>query len=429
MKAEMNAHRPVRDAERVVITGVGAITPVGNDASTTWNALIAGKCGIAPITEFDAGNLPVRIAACVRGFDAARYMEPREARRLSPFIHYAIAAAGQAVAASGLVFAEEDPLRTGVTLGSALGGTGMIEEQRLILSAPDKGYRHVNPTMLPAVLITSAACQVAIRYGIKGPVSVPVAACATGVAAIGEAARSLAMGEIDLAIAGGTDSAMTSLSIAAFARLGALSTRNDDPARACMPFDAGRSGTVVGEGAAVVVMETLTHAVRRGAPILAEVLGYGFTCDALHLVAPDSEGDGAARAMVQALRFGGVPPGEIDWICAHGTGTPLNDAAETRAIKRALGEAAYRTPVSSLKGSLGHMLGAAGAVSAVTAVQAMQFGLIPPTVNYETPDPQCDLDYVPRDPRPALVNTVMVNAFGFGGQNACLLLRRDRATV
>jgi 3-oxoacyl-[acyl-carrier-protein] synthase II len=420
----MNAHRPHRQPERVVITGMGAVTPLGLDAASTWDALLAGKCAVAPVTEFDTSQLPVRIAASVRGFNPSRHMEPREARRLSPFIQYAAAAANEAVAAAGLDPAAEDPLRCGVTIGSALGGTGVIEEQRLILSAPDKGYRHINPTMLPAVLITSAACQVAIRYGIKGPVSAPVAACATGVVAIGEAARSLAQGDTDVVIAGGTDSAMTSLSIAAFSRLGALSTRNDEPERACMPFDANRSGTVVGEGAAVFVLETLAHAIRRGAPILAEVLGYGLTCDALHLVAPDSEGAGAARAMAQALSYGGVAPDEVDWICAHGTGTPLNDASETGAIKKALGEAAYRTPVSSLKGSLGHMLGAAGAISAFAAVQAMQSGIIPPTANYETPDPQCDLDYVPRIARPATVDTVMVNGFGFGGQNACLVLRK-----
>jgi 3-oxoacyl-[acyl-carrier-protein] synthase II len=418
----MNAHRPNRAPERVVITGLGAISPLGLDAGSTWQALIDGKCGVGAITAFELRDIPVRIAASVQGFDPARYMEPREARRLSPFIHYAITAAGEAVAAAQLNFSGEDPLRLGVTIGTALGGTQVIEEQRLNLEAG--GYRRINPTMIPAVLINSAACQVAIDYGIRGPVSVPVAACATGVAAIGEAARSLAQGDADVIIAGGTDSAMTILSVAAFSRLGALSTRNDDPQRACAPFDANRAGTVVGEGAAVLILETLSHAVRRGAPILAEVLGYGFTCDAFHLVAPDAEGTGAAQAMAQALSYGGVDPSEVSWICAHGTGTPLNDASETSAIKKALGDAAYRTPVSSLKGSLGHMLGAAGAISAVAAVQAMQAGVIPPTINYETPDPQCDLDYVPNAARPAAVETVMVNGFGFGGQNACLVLRK-----
>jgi 3-oxoacyl-[acyl-carrier-protein] synthase II len=251
-----------------------------------------------------------------------------------------------------------------------------------------------------------------------------VAACATGVVAIGEAARSVAQGEADVVIAGATDSAMTALSILAFHRLGAVSTRNDKPERACRPFDLHRAGTVVGEGAAVMILESLEHAERRGAPVLAEILGYGLTCDAFHLVAPDADGTSAARAMAQALSYGGIAPDEVSWICAHGTGTQLNDAAETRAIKTALGDAAYRTPVSSLKGALGHMLGAAGAISAVTAVQAMQAGMIPPTLNYETPDPQCDLDYVPNTARRASVETVLVNGFGFGGQNACLALRK-----
>jgi 3-oxoacyl-[acyl-carrier-protein] synthase II len=421
----MNAHRPKVEPERVVITGLGAVTPLGLDAASTWEALLAGKCAVAPVTAFDASELPVRIAASVQGFDPARYMEPREARRLSPFIHYAIAAAGEAVSASGLDPTAEDPWRMGVTIGTALGGTGVIEEQRLNLEAG--GYRRINPTMIPAVLINSAACQVAITHSVMGPVSVPVAACATGVVAIGEAARRLAQGEVDVMIAGGTDSAMTPLSIAAFHRLGALSTRNDEPERACAPFDANRAGTVVGEGAAVMILETLSHAVRRGAPILAEVLGYGFTCDAYHLVAPDAEGAGAARAMAQALTYGGVAPDEVSWICAHGTGTQLNDASETKAIKKALGDAAYRTPVSSLKGALAHMLGAAGAISAVAAVQAMQAGMIPPTLNYETPDPECDLDYVPNTARAAPVETVLINGFGFGGQNACLALRKAAA--
>jgi 3-oxoacyl-[acyl-carrier-protein] synthase II len=419
----MNAHRPIQERQRVVVTGLGAISPLGLDAASTWQALIAGKCGVGPITAFDASDLPVRIAASVHGFDPARYMEPREARRLSPFIHYAIAAAGEAVAAAGLDLAAEDALRVGITIGSALGGTGVLEEQRMNLESG--GYKRINPTMIPAVIINSAACQVAINYGIKGPVSAPVAACATGVVSIGEAARWVAQGEVDVMIAGATDSAMTALSILAFHRLGAVSTRNDEPERACRPFDANRTGTVVGEGAAAMILESLEHAERRGAPILAEVLGYGLTCDAFHLVAPDPEGAGAARAMAQALSYGGIAPDEVSWVCAHGTGTPLNDLSETLAIKTALGDAAYRTPVSTLKGALGHMLGAAGAISAVAAVQAIQAGMIPPTLNYETPDPECDLDYVPNVPRTAAVDTVLVNGFGFGGQNACLALRKD----
>jgi 3-oxoacyl-[acyl-carrier-protein] synthase II len=417
----MNSHRIHNGPERVVVTGLGAVTPLGLDAPTTWRALLEGKSGVSPITAFDSSQLPVHIAATVKGFDPSRHMEPREARRHGAFVHFAIAAANEAIASASLNPAAEDPWRIGVTIGSALGGTALVEEQKLAIE--NRGYRAVNPTMIPALIINAAACQIAINYGIRGPVTAPVAACATGVVAVGEAARSLALGEADVIIAGSTESAMTLLSIAAFSRLGALSTRNEDAGGACKPFDANREGTVAGEGAAVLILETLAHAVRRGAPILAEVLGYGITCDAHHLVAPGPEGQSAARAMSQALAFGGVAPDELSWVCAHGTGTPLNDAAETKAIHQALGDAAHRTPVSSLKGALGHMFGAAGAISAIAAVQAMRDGMIPPTINYETPDPQCDLDYVPNAARPAAVETVLVNAFGFGGQNACLVLR------
>ena len=277
--------------------------------------------------------------------------------------------------------------------------------------------------MLPAVLINSAACAVAIRYGIHGPVSAPVAACATGAVALSEATRRLAYGEADVMIAGGSDSVMSPLGIVVFGRLGALSTKNETPERACAPFSAGRDGTVVAEGAAVLVLETREHAQGRGAVVLAEVAGYGLTSDAFHLVAPAPDGASAARAMTQALGRAGVTQAEVDWICAHGTGTPLNDVSETRAIKLALGEHAYRTPVSSIKGALGHMLGASGAISGVAAVQAILTGIIPPTLNYDQPDPDCDLDYVPNAARTAAVKIAMVNAFGFGGQNASLVFR------
>ncbi len=412
----------VNGKQRVVVTGLGAVTPLGLDAESTWEGLIAGKSGVTGITAFDASTLPTRIAASVKGFDATKYMDAREARRLSPFIQYASAATAQAVAAARLDFGSEDVERVGVEIGSALGGTAVIEDQRLVLE--NRGPRAINPVIIPAVIINSAACQVAIRYGITGPVSAPVAACATGAVALGGAWQRLAWGEADVMIAGGTESVMTALAITAFSRLGATSTRNDTPEQACAPFDKDRDGTVVGEGAAILVMETLEHAARRDAPILAEVMGYGLTCDAYHLVAPSPEGKSAARSMRLALERGGIAPAELGWICAHGTGTALNDASETKAIKLALGEQAYRVPVSSIKGALGHMLGAAGAIAAVAAVQAMRTGLIPPTLNYHTPDPECDLDYVPNQARPAAVETAVVNAFGFGGQNACLVMRR-----
>ncbi len=346
----------------------------------------------------------------------------REARRLSLFIQYAAAAAAEAVASSGLDLETEDKRRIGVDVGSALGGTNLIEDQRLILEA--RGPRAINPTVISGVIINSAACQIAIRYGIKGPVNAPVAACATGAVAIGDAFRRLAWGDADVILAGGAESVMTALAITAFARLGATSQKNETPAQACAPFDKERDGTVVGEGAAILVLETLAHAQQRRATILAELVGYGLTCDAFHLVAPDVSGETASRAIQQALSDGSVRPQEVGWICAHGTATPLNDAAETRAIKLALGDHAYRTPVSSIKGALGHMLGAAGAISAAAAVQALRMGVIPPTINYRTPDPECDLDYVPNAGRQAEVKAALVNAFGFGGQNACLAFRR-----
>ena len=415
-----SAHHDGR--RRVVVTGLGAVTPLGLDVTSTWEGLVEGRSGVSVITAFDTRDFPTKIAASVKGFDPMRYLGRREARRMSPFVHYAVAAAHQAVAQAGLDLSREDPTRVGVEMGSALGGTSVIEEQRLILER--KGTRQINPTLVPATLINTAPCLVSIQLGIKGPVNASVSACASGLTALGDAARRLAWGDADVMLAGGAESVVTPLAIAGFSRLGALSTRNDEPEKACAPFDANRDGTVVGEGAAVLVLETLEHALQRDTPILAEVLGYGLTADAYHPAAPDPTGDGASRAMANALRDGNLSPSEVDWICAHGTGTRLNDSSETRAIKTVFGEQAYRVPVSSNKGSVGHMLGAAGAISALAAVQAMQTGLIPPTINYQTPDPECDLDYVPNVARQASVTTVMVNSFGFGGQNACLLLRK-----
>ncbi len=410
------------DERRVVVTGLGAVSPLGLDVASTWQGLVEGRSGVSAITTFDTRDFPTKIAASIKGFDPTLYLNRREARRMSPFVHYALAAAHQAIAQAGLDLSREDPTRIGVEMGSALGGTNVIEEQRLILER--KGTRHIKPTLVPAALINTAPCLIAIQLGIKGPVSASVSACASGLTALGDAARRLVWGDADVMLAGGAESVMTPLAIAGFSRLGVLSTKNDTPEKACAPFDANRDGTVVGEGAAVLVLETLAHALRRDAPILAEVLGYGLTNDAYHPAAPDPTGDGAARSMADALRDGGISPPEVDWICAHGTGTQLNDPSETRAIKTAFGERAYDVPVSSIKSSIGHMLGAAGAISAVAAVQAMQTGLIPPTINYQTPDPECDLDYVPNVAREAAVNTVMINSFGFGGQNACLILRK-----
>ena len=410
------------EGRRVVVTGLGTVSPLGNDVETTWQGLVAGRSGVRPITAFDTNGFSARIAATVKDFDPTQAIDAKEARRLSPFIQYGIVAAVQSVVQAGIDFASEDPTRCGVEMGSSLGGAGIIEEQRLVLEA--RGPRMINPTLIPAIIINSAACAVALRYGLHGPVNAPVGACATGVIALGEAYRRIRSGDADVMIAGGTDSVMTPLAVAGFGRLGALSSKNDTPERACAPFSGNRDGTVVGEGAAVLVLESLEHAQARGAAILAEITGYGQTSDAYHLVAPEPEGTHAAAAMRAALDPRGRAANPPSWICAHGTGTPLNDLAETKAIKKAFGETAYQVPVSSLKGGLGHMLGASGAVSAVAAVKAIQAGVIPPTINYTSPDPECDLDYVPNASRNADVSCVLVNAFGFGGQNACLVVRR-----
>jgi 3-oxoacyl-[acyl-carrier-protein] synthase II len=407
---------------RVVITGMGAITPVGLNVADFWQGITAGRSGVGPITQFDASQHPTQIAASVKGFDPTHYVEKREGRRMARFTHFALAATKQALQDAQLDLAREDPTRVGLEIGSAIGGIEVIEEQSLRLR--EGGPRQINPIFVPSVIINIAPCHIAVLLGIKGPANAPVAACATGAVAIGEATRRLQCGDADVMIAGGTESAMTPLAVVSFSRLGALSTRNDEPERACRPFDADRDGTVMGEGAAIVVLETLEHALRRGAPIQAEVVGYGFTVDAYHIVAPEPSGDGAARAMSLALAEAGLSPGEIGYICAHGTGTVLNDPSETAAIKTTFGEAAYRVPISANKSMLGHMFGAAGSISVIQAVKVIQESLIPPTINLDNPDPECDLDYVPNVARRATVDAAIANAFGVGGQNATLALLR-----
>ncbi len=409
-------------APRVVITGMGAVTPVGLSVKEFWESIVAGRSGVGPVTSFDVEGFPTRIAAEVKGFDPANYMEPRQMKRMGRFIQFAMASAQMAVGDAGLALEKEDPTRIGLEIGSAAGGIGIIEEQTLVLV--QEGLRRVKVTALPSMLISMAPCQVAIVLGIKGPTNSPVAACATGVVAVGEAARRLKWGEVDVAIAGGTESLMTPLVIVVFSRVGALSTRNEEPEKACRPFDAQRDGTVMGEGAAVLVLETWEHAQRRGARIYGEVLGYGYTQDAYNVAAPDPTGDGAARAMSLAIREAGLSPSEIDYIACHGTATVLNDISETKAIKEVFGPLAYKVPISANKSMVGHMLGAAGAISIVATIKAMEESLIPPTTNLDTPDPECDLDYVPNVARPARVDTGLINAFGFGGQNASLVIRK-----
>ncbi|MCG3211749.1 MAG: 3-oxoacyl-[acyl-carrier-protein] synthase 2 [Anaerolineae bacterium] len=407
---------------RVVVTGLGAVTPLGNDWPSTWAAMMRGECGVGTIDRFDTTDFPCRVAAFVKNFDPLDYLNKRDARRMSPFLHFAIAAAGQAIAHAGLNFEQVDPHRVGVEVGTAIGGADVVEEQRLVLET--QGARKVNPTTIPALLVNMPGCFISIQHNLRGPVNASVSACATGISGIGEGMRRIVWGDADVMLVGGTEAAITPLVVSAFGRLTALSTRNDTPQRSITPFDASRDGTVIGEGAGVMVIEALEHALARGANILAEVKGYSLTSDAFHISSPREDGDGAVRAMTRALADAGLLPGDVDYIAAHGTGTQMNDAIETQAIKSAFGEAAYDVAISSVKSMTGHMLGAAGAISAIAGVQAIQSGMIPPTINLDNPDPACDLDYVPNSPRQAEVRVVMANGFGFGGQNASLVLQK-----
>ncbi len=407
---------------RVVITGLGAITPLGLDVEVTWENLVQGRSGTREIARFKEAGMTTTVGASVEGFDPHKYQDPKEARRTPKFAQFALAAAQEAVEDSGLRHEGKDPACWGVEIGSALGGMDLVEDQQTVLDS--KGPRLVNPLIIPSILINSAACLVSMHYGITGEVGAPVAACATGTVAVGNAYRRLQWGGVDAIIAGGAESAMNPLGIISFTKLGACSSKNATPEKACCPFDGTRDGTVVGEGAAVMVLETLEHAQKRGAKPLAEVVGYGSSADAFHLVQPDPKGAGAASAMRSALEDAGISAQDVSWICAHGTATIQNDAAETKAIKAVFGPQAYSTPVSSIKGALGHMLGATGAIAVLAAVKAIGAGLIPPTINYSTPDPECDLDYVPNQARESQLDYVLVNSFGFGGQNACVVLKR-----
>ena len=407
---------------RVVITGLGALTPLGLTVDETWQGLLAGQSGVGPISTFDTSDLAYTIAGEVKGFDPEDHMDRKVARRTARFTQFAIAATQMAIAHAQLDLEKEDPTRVGLEIGNAIGALDIIEEQSTVLR--EQGHRRLNPLNAPMVMINAASCQVAVLLGIRGPTNSPVAACATGTYAIGQAMMHLQRGDVDVVIAGGTEACITPLGVASFGRLGALSSRNDEPTRACRPFDINRDGTIMGEGGAVVVMETLAHAVRRGAPILAEAAGYGISEDGFHMTAPDPDGDGAARAIRMAMEGGGLSPEELTFVAAHGTGTPLNDVTETKAIKSALGEHAAGVAISANKSMLGHLFGAAGAISVVMAVLAMRDSMLPPTINLETPDPECDLDYVPLVARPATVDAAIANAFGFGGQNAVFAIKR-----
>ncbi|MCS7262556.1 MAG: beta-ketoacyl-ACP synthase II [Aquificaceae bacterium] len=409
---------------RVVVTGLGVVTPIGTGVEKFWNNLVAGVSGIDTIKRFDPVEfgLSVHIAGEVKDFQWESYFDKKEAQRISDFIKFGVGAAEEAIRDSGLLESSFDPYRVGVILGTGIGGLRDIEEQQKVLM--EKGPRRVSPFFIPYGISNMASGLVAMRFGLKGPNYCVVSACATGNHAIGDAMRLIQRGDIDVAIAGGCESAITPLGVAGFAVMKALSTRNEEPQKASRPFDRDRDGFVMGEGAGVLVLEEYQHAVARGAKIYAELVGYGATDDAYHITAPCADGEGAYMCMKLALEDAGVRPEEVQYINAHGTSTPLNDRSETLAIKRLFGEHAYKLKVSSNKSMIGHLLGAAGAVEAVATVKTLQTGLLPPTINLENPDPECDLDYVPNRAVKHEVIYALSNSFGFGGTNACLLFKK-----
>jgi 3-oxoacyl-[acyl-carrier-protein] synthase II len=412
------------DKRRVVVTGLGALTPLGNTAEEFWAGLVQGRSGIGPITKFDATGFPTRIAGEVRGFDPLQFVDKKEARRLDPYLQYAVASSAMAVDDAGLDVTRIDSTRFGVLVGSGIGGiTTLLESHRTLR---EKGPDRVSPFFIPMLIINMASGLISMRFGARGPNSAVVTACATGNHAIGDAFRLIQSNAADVMIAGGAEAIIVDLTFAGFCAMKAMSTRNDEPQRASRPFDADRDGFVCGEGAGLMVLESLEHAWRRDARIYGEVMGYGMTGDAHHMTAPDPEGDGAARAMVAALADADLPPSVVQYINAHGTSTPYNDKFETLAIKRVFGEHASRLAVSSTKSMTGHLLGAAGGIEAIASVLALHHEVLPPTINYETPDPECDLDYVPNQARKQDVEVALSNAFGFGGTNATLVFRKFR---
>jgi 3-oxoacyl-[acyl-carrier-protein] synthase II len=407
---------------RVVITGLGALTPLGNDAETSWESLIAGKSGAGPITQFDSSDFYVHFACEVKDFDATDFIDRKQTRRMDRFAHLIVAAARMAEQDAGLEISKE-PDRVGAAIATGIGGLKAFQDchAELLERGPDR----VNPFSIPEIIPNMGAAWVSMQLGTQGPLSSQCTACAASNMAIGEGADAIRLGRADVMLCGGTEAPVTEVGIAGFTAMRALSRRNDDPEKASRPFDAGRDGFVMGEAGAVVVLEALEHAQARGAKIYAELLGYGVSSDARHITEPDPTGVNPARAMQMAFGDAGVSPDEIDYINAHGTSTPLGDASETRVLKLALGEEnAFKTPVSSTKGATGHCLGAAGAVEAMFTTLAVDRGVLPPTINYDEPDPECDLDYIPNEAREADVRVGVSNSFGFGGHNACIVVRR-----
>src|SRR5712691_283797 len=420
------------DTRRVVVTGLGALTPVGNTAEEFWSALKQARSGVGPITKFDASvknaqgeyAYPTRIAGEVKNFDPLQYVDKKEARRLDPFLQYAMACGVMAVEDAGLDTTKVDGTRFGVLIGSGIGGIQTLLATHDTLN--EKGPDRVSPFFIPMMIVNMASGLVSMRFGAKGPNSAVITACATGNHAIGDSFKIIQRGDADVMIAGGAEAIVVPLTIAGFCSMKAMSTRNDEPERASRPFDAERDGFVCSEGAGILVLESREHALRRDARIYAEVRGYGMSGDAHHMTAPDPEGDGAARSMAAALRDAGTAPEDVGYVNAHGTSTPYNDKFETMAIKRVFGEHARRLAVSSTKSMTGHLLGAAGGIEAIATVLTLHHGILPPTINYEHPDPECDLDYVPNQARKQDVELAASNAFGFGGTNATLVFGKHR---
>jgi len=407
---------------RVVVTGVGLVTPLGVGVENVWQRILRGESGVGPITRFDASQHETKFAAEVREFKPEDYISPKEIKRMDLFIQYALTAAKIAMEDSGLDMGKEDAERVGVIVGTGLGGLPTLEKYHSILL--ERGPGRISPFFIPMLIANEAPGHIAIQFGIKGPNLCIVTACATGAHSIGDSLRVIQYGDADVMVAGGTEANLTPLTVGGFNAMRALSTRNDAPAKASRPFDKDRDGFVVGEGSGIIIMEELEHAKKRGAKIYAEVAGYGYNGDAYHITAPCPDGEGFIRCMRMAMRDAAVSPGEINYINAHGTSTGLNDQTETIAIKEVFKEKAYTIPVSSTKSMIGHLLGAAGAVEAIFTILAMRDNICPPTINYETPDPDCDLDYVPNSARSHIIDVGLSNSFGFGGTNSTLVFKR-----
>ncbi len=408
---------------RVVITGMGLICGSGNTKEEVWSNLLAGRSAVGPITRFDISAFPVRIASEVKNFDPLKFIEKKEVKKMDPFIHYAVAASQEAMDDSGLrVNGDDDATRIGVFIGSGIGGFGVIEREheKFLKGGPGK----ISPFFIPAAIVNLAAGQVSIRFGLKGPNSATCTACSTGAHAVGDSFKIIQRGDADAMLCGGAEAAITPMGVGGFAAMRALSTRNDDPEHASRPFDADRDGFVIGEGAGVVLLEELERARGRGAKIYAELVGYGMSSDAFHITQPSENGDGAIRVMANAIKDAGIQAQDVDYINAHGTSTHYNDKLETLAIKKVFGDSAYSIPVSSTKSMMGHLLGAAGGVEAGIIALSLKDQIVPPTANYETPDPDCDLDYVPNGARRIPMRYALSNSFGFGGTNAALLMKR-----